>query len=181
MGEQDKYPPPHTASHAEGDRNLGASQTDRVVGVLESMVQAEDRRAVDNSWKASVDTKLQEGVDKFTSLEEGQKELARAIADNTATTQETQNKLVRHMETTAKISAKMDEHVTKYDEFTTKMEPAVIAIKTMESGVNAIGKFSDGLVWTGKWFRRIVVWLTPIAAFIASVWFLITTGHWKQP
>ena len=131
---------------------------------------------IDNDWKASVDEKLQEGVDKFTSLERGQRELLAKVAENTATTQETQDKLVAHMETTAKISKKMDDHVTKYDEFTVKLEPVVVAVKTMESGVNAIGKFSDGLVWIAKWFRRVVIWVAPIAAAIAAVWNYLRDG-----
>jgi hypothetical protein len=136
----------------------------------------EERRVIDNDWKASVDEKLQEGVDKFTSLEAGQANLLAKVLENTATTQETQNKLIKHMETTAKISQKMDDHVNKYDEFTVKLEPVMVAVKTMESGVNAIGKFSDGLVWTAKWFRRAVIWLAPVAAAGAAVWHYLRDG-----
>jgi hypothetical protein len=130
----------------------------------------EDRRIVDTKWKASVDKKLEEGVTKFTSLEEGQSTLLTKLAENTSATEEIKTKLETHMQNTANISRKMDDHVTRYDEFTKQVQPAVDAIQTMQAGVRAIGVFGGFVAWCGKGLRKIVVWVAPIIAFFLAMW-----------
>jgi ABC-type transport system involved in cytochrome bd biosynthesis fused ATPase/permease subunit len=130
----------------------------------------EGRRIVDTKWKVFVDKKLEEGVAKFTSLEEGQSTLLSKLAENTSATEEIKAKLETHMQNTASISKKMDEHLMRYDEFAQRVQSAVDAIQTVQAGVRAIGVFGGFVAWCGKGLRKVVVWIAPLFAFFAAVW-----------
>jgi len=136
----------------------------------------DDRRAADKDWKASVDEILREGSEKFAELAEGQATMLQKLAENTSTTEAIRTQLNTHMANTASISKKMDDHVKRYDEFSEQMRPVVAAVDTMQGGVRILGKFGEFCVVFGKWFRRAVIWLTPIAAAFVAAWHYLRDG-----
>jgi DNA-binding HxlR family transcriptional regulator len=122
----------------------------------------DERRVVDAKWKVTVEAQLKEGVTKFGELAKGHENILKKLAENTAETTEIRDTLNRHIE--------------NYQTFTAKVEPAIVAIDTMQSGVRAIGKFGNACAWVGQNVRKIIVWLTPIVALVLTVWHFITTG-----
>jgi len=127
----------------------------------------EDRRKLDIDWKESVTKQLAEGEEKFKAVVDGQETLIRKLNENT--------------EATLNIGRRLDAHVAATDKKYEKLQPAVDAIETMQTGVRMIGKFGNAVAWVGMWFRKTIIWVAPIVAFVVAVWTYLRTGHWNNP
>lgn len=103
-------------------------------------------------WRESVDARLTEGAEKFV-------ELITKIDENTLATNA--------------IADSLDAHKQDYQNFIATVHPAVAAISTMQSGVRVLGKIGNGVAWCGKWFRKIVIWLAPVIAVMATIWHFV--------
>lgn len=109
-----------------------------------------ERRIVDHDWKVSVDDLLKEGQKRFAGLEQGQAALLGELKNNS--------------EATRVNGGKLDLHMASYNEFLVKVQPAIDAVDTMQSGVRVIGKIGNAAGWIGRNLRRLVVWVTPFIA-----------------
>lgn len=99
-----------------------------------------------------MDARFAEGAEKFV-------ELIEKIDENTRATNE--------------IKESLDAHKQNYQDFIVTIQPAVAAISTMQSGVRVLGKIGNGVAWTGRWFRKIVIWLAPVVALGVTLWHFI--------
>lgn len=113
------------------------------------MTDAVERRTADLEWKEAVDEKLKEGQKTFEKL-------LHELSTNTNETKQ--------------INKKLDDHVERYDQFTAKLTPVVEAMESMQPGIAFFGQLGRCVAWIGKWFRRAIIWLTPIVAFGLAVW-----------
>jgi hypothetical protein len=116
------------------------------------VTDAVERRAADQEWKESVDKKM----------EEGQKTFDRILVE-----------LKKNTDETRAISGKLDEHVTEYIKFTTKLNPVVDGMEALSPGIKFFGQVGSALAWIGKWLRRAVIWLSPFA-ILGGLWHWIT-------
>jgi hypothetical protein len=128
---------------------------------------SEERRTIDAKWKISVEDELKNGAEKFKGLAEGQTIILAAMKENT--------------DATINIGTRLEQHIKSTDEKYKKLEPAVAAIETMQSGVRVMGSVGDFGLTVGKWARRVVVFVTPFVALVVGVVYFIKTGKWPSP
>ena len=84
-----------------------------------------------------------------------------------------ETKLDANTDATITIGRKLDMHMTNYATFTKQVEPAIVAIESMQSGVRTLGKIGSFTASFARWSRRAVVWLTPFLTIIGGVWAFI--------